>query len=78
MQMNNGIGERYHCFRCNRNWGDGADISSYGLCIECLGKYINERKVSKGFDACFGKLNQGGVCDSCKYRKFCEEYYGKG
>ena len=78
MQMDNGIGKKYHCFGCDRSWGNGADISSYGLCIECLAGYINRKKVSKGFDACFGKLNQGDICDSCRYKKFCKEYYRKG
>jgi len=74
---NNGIGVRYYCILCNKSFGDvnGRDIDSHGICIKCLGNYINNKKISKGFIPCFGTLNQGDICDSCKYKKFCEEYY---
>lgn len=77
---NNDIGVRYYCILCNKSFGDlnGRDVGSHGICIECLADYVNKKKVSKGFTPCFGMLNQGVVCDSCKYRKFCEEYYRKG
>jgi hypothetical protein len=61
------------------SFGDmgGKDVGSHGICIKCLADYINNKKISKGFTPCFGMLNQEVVCDSCRYRKFCEEYYRK-
>jgi len=75
----NDIGVRYYCILCNITFGDvgGRDIGSHGICIKCLANYINKKKISKGFTPCFGILNQGVVCGSCRYRKFCEEYYRK-
>jgi hypothetical protein len=76
VKKNNGIKGNYHCIKCGHSWGDGNDTKSYGVCIACFAEYVNNKKKSKGLDPCFGKLDQSpDVCSSCKWRKFCEEYY---
>ena len=73
MNTGNGIKSKYHCINCGKTWGEGVDAKSSGICIDCLTDYVNKKKISKGFDPCFGKLNQGDVCNLCKYGKFCIE-----
>ena len=79
MEANNGdvSNKKYCCIKCGKTWGKGELNGSYGVCIDCLADYINEKKISKGMVPCFGKLNQDVVCDSCKLKKFCEEYFNK-
>lgn len=72
---NNDNNKKYHCIKCGKIWGEGEDTHSYGICLECFAEYINNKKASKGLVPCFGKLNQGTVCDSCKWKRFCEKYY---
>ena len=70
------ISKKYHCIKCGKIWGEGEDTHSYGICLECFAEYINNKKISKGFYPCFGKLNQDSdICDSCKWKRFCEKYY---
>lgn len=78
MNTDNGINGKYHCINCGRIWGDGVGAKSSGVCIDCLADYVNKKKVSKGLDPCFGKLNQGDICNSCKYKKFCTEKVNYG
>jgi len=67
---------KYHCFKCGKIWGSGDDIDSYGVCLECLGEYINNKRIKNGQYPCFGKFNQDSkICDSCKWKKVCKELY---
>jgi len=70
--------KKYHCVKCGKTWGEGDDSYSYGLCLECFGDYINVKKVSKGQVPCFGTFNNNSeICNSCKWNKFCKEFYDK-
>lgn len=74
--MNGNDNKKYHCIKCSKIWGEGEDTNSYGVCLECFAEYINNKKIFKGFNPCFGKLDQDpSVCNSCKWKRLCEKYY---
>ena len=59
---------KYHCIRCGKIWGDGADIDSYGVCIDCFAEWAKSKMP------CFGSEFPSDV--NCKFYKYCKEYYG--
>lgn len=65
----------WSCIKCGRNWGDGENISSHGICIRCLAELINKKRFEKGLEECFGKFKLNNEdCNSCSAKKYCIEY----
>lgn len=60
----------FRCINCGRKWGEGPDILSYGLCIECFADWAKTKKE------CFGTSNVLINENKCNLHKFCKEYYG--
>jgi len=58
----------FRCFKCGREWGDGPDVGSYGLCIECFAEWAKTKSV------CFG-VETYAVKEHCTLYKYCKEYY---
>ena len=58
----------FHCFKCGRVWGDGPDIASSGLCIECFAEWAKTR------NHCFG-VEPYALKEHCSLHKYCKEYY---
>ncbi len=60
---------KFHCVKCGRIWGDGIDIESTGICIQCFSEWAGNRKACFGIDILDNKQH-------CSLHKFCKEYYG--
>jgi len=60
----------FHCIECGEIWGDGRDIKSYGLCIECFAKWAVTKK------SCFGRDFIIENSQNCSLHKYCGEFYG--
>jgi hypothetical protein len=63
------VATKFHCIECGKIWGDGLDIGSAGLCIECFSKWAQKK------NPCFGKETLMEK-EHCLLHKFCKEYYG--
>jgi hypothetical protein len=61
---------KFHCISCGGVWGEGEDIESYGLCIECFAKWAVTKKPCFGID--FVVENS----TNCPLHKYCGEFYG--
>jgi hypothetical protein len=59
----------FRCFRCGKKWGNGPDIESYGLCIECFADWAKTKS------SCFG-TEPYTLKKHCSLHKYCKEYYG--
>jgi hypothetical protein len=57
----------FHCINCGRTWGNGCDVDSYGICIECFAKWALIKKP------CFGNTPNGRI--ECIFCEYCKEYY---
>jgi len=63
------IATKFHCIKCGNTWGDGENIGSSGVCLDCFGDWAKQKKP------CFGTECQLSK-DPCSFYKFCKEYYG--
>lgn len=59
----------FHCIKCGKTWGEGLDIESHGLCIECFSEWAKAKKP------CFGTELVLTGKDGCSLHQFCGEYY---
>jgi hypothetical protein len=65
----------YQCIGCGCYWGiDLNNTESSGICPHCLSIWINDRRATKGLDACFGRYFKSDECEDCKAKFFCLEY----
>ena len=63
-----GIPTTFNCFRCGKMWGDGPDIGSSGLCIECFAEWAKIKMPCFGVETYVSKKH-------CSLHKYCKEYY---
>jgi len=64
----NAVPTTFRCFRCGKKWGDGPDVGSHGLCIECFAVWAKTKSN------CFGKEPYSPK-KHCTLHKYCKEYY---
>jgi hypothetical protein len=58
----------FRCVKCGRTWGDGPDIGSCGICIECFAEWAKTKNACFGVDPYVSK-------EHCPLHKYCKEYY---